>query len=302
MEPAVVDVWLLPRPTALPPLTWLDDAERRRAAALPPDRAVEFVAARRLLRAVLGRRFHAPPGQVRLIARCSRCGGPHGQVRVVPGPKAEGRPGPDLAAAGVVLQCHVSISRAGPLIAVATAELPVGVDVESVDAVSAAPVADVALSAAERDRHSLLPRKDRPTDLARTWARKEAVLKVLGTGLELDPSSFTVTCPVTAVDAPGGALAVAVADLAPGSGGDAASLGAGLPRESAADGEVAGGDVREAPDARGAGYAWDAENVVGAVAVVGAARPSVRVHDGGAVLARASWTAARTPRTLPPCT
>ncbi|GAA4285947.1 4'-phosphopantetheinyl transferase family protein [Georgenia daeguensis] len=238
MGRAEVDVWLLPRPTVLPPLAWLDDAERTRAATLPPGRAAEFVAGRRLLRAVLGQRLGLPPDQVPLVARCPRCGDPHGQVRVLAG-----------------APWHVSVSRSGPLVAVATAELPVGVDVESVAAVGAAPVADVVLSAAERERHSRLRAGERPADLARTWARKEAVLKALGAGLELAPSSFTLTVPVTTVGAPLDAPAVGASD-----GGVAVAVA------DLGDGEV---------------------GAVGAVAVVGVAGLAVRVHDGAAVLAGA---------------
>jgi 4'-phosphopantetheinyl transferase len=259
MERAEVDVWLLPRPAELPPLSWLDDAERSRAAALPPGRAAEFVAGRRLLRAVLGERLGVPPANVPLVARCARCGGPHGQVRVGRTEPGDGPP-----------PCHVSVSRSGPWIAVATAELAVGVDVESVAAVAAAPLADVALSAAERERHSLLPTGERAADLARTWARKEAVLKALGTGLDLDPSSFTLTCLATTVPMAGGTSLVAVADL------DA-------------------GEVTSAAHLRGTGGPGDPGEAVGAVAVAGVDRAVVRVHDGVAVLVRAGSGTARPP-------
>jgi 4'-phosphopantetheinyl transferase len=241
MGRAPVDVWLLVPPLDPPPLTWLDDVERRRAAALAPGPAARFIAGRQLLRAVLGGRFGLPPGEVRLVARCIRCGGPHGQVGVVRTEQGAGGAPP----------CHVSISRSGPLVAVATAEVPVGVDVESVEAVGAAPLADVALSADERERHVRLPHDERPVDLARTWAGKEAVLKALGAGLDVDPSSFTLTYPSTTVGAAlerrRDATTVAVAEPWNGPGG----------------------------------------GVVGAVAVAGVSSLALRVHDGAAALSRA---------------
>jgi len=296
MGRAPVDVWLLVPPLDPPPLTWLDDVERRRAAALAPGPAARFIAGRHLLRAVLGDRFGLAPGEVRLVARCIRCGGPHGQVRV--GWTEEG--------SGGAPPCHVSISRSGPLVAVATADAPVGVDVESVEAVGAAQLADVALSADERARHTGLPHDESPVDLARTWAGKEAVLKALGTGLDVDPSSFTLTYPATTVGGlattvglpasagPGGGpdrtadsrpretATVAVADLALETGrrGGLARLRGAAPRGSAPGGGAVPWGGSEPWNGPGGG-------VVGAVAMAGASSLALRVHDGGAALSRA---------------
>lgn len=63
---------------------------------------------------------------------------------------------------------HVSLSRSGPHLVTVIADSPVGVDVE---------VAHV-------DVHpSLVLAPGETGDLARTWARKEAILKARGTGL-----------------------------------------------------------------------------------------------------------------------
>lgn len=219
----------------------LDDAERARAHALPAAVAERFVLGRVLLRAVLGQHLACDPAAVRLDVRCARCGGPHGRVRVA-GPLGDAATAP-----------HVSLTRSGPLVAVAlSVHVPVGVDVESVAAVSAAPVADVLLSPEELDAHRALatdPGADPAAGaarLARAWVRKEAALKALGTGLAADPTAWALRPPehrLPGVDAlaPGG---VAVADL---------DLGAGL---------------------------------AGAVAVVSAAASGleVRRHDAGSVL------------------
>jgi 4'-phosphopantetheinyl transferase len=251
MKRAEVDVWLLAQPGAAVPLDWLDDVERTRAATLSPRQAAGFVAARRLLRATLAERLGVPPADVPLLARCATCGGPHGQVRVGRTELGDGAP-----------PSHVSISRSGPLVAVAMAELPVGVDVESVAAVGSAPLADVALSSGERERYALLPPGERPATLARTWARKESVLKALGTGLDRDPSSFSLTLPATRVGEAGSSeRTVTVADLPP-------SLEAVTPH-------TAGIAVTDTADA------------VGAVAVAGVADVRVCLHDGAALLSRA---------------
>lgn len=223
-EPVVVDVWTVPVGTADPPGTGvtparaavLDEAERARARALPPQAAERFVLGRVLLRAVLAQRLGCSAAAVGLQVRCVRCGGAHGQVRVVGLPGGQGAP-------------HVGLTRAGPLVAVAlTVAGPVGVDVESVSAVSAAPVAGVLLSPGELAGHRALPADAVEAALARTWVRKEAVLKALGTGLTVDPSGWSLGSPppgVPGVDAvaPGGVV-LADLDLEPALAGAVAVL------------------------------------------------------------------------------
>ncbi|QTE31156.1 4'-phosphopantetheinyl transferase family protein [Pengzhenrongella sicca] len=173
-----VDVWVVAPGAADPEplLATLDAVERARAAALPTDQASRFVFARALLREVVGARLGCPAGEVVVRARCAACGGPHGQVEVVV--RDAGAPAP-----------HVSLTRAGPLIAVAVSDAGrVGVDVESPAAVAAARLADVALSPGEAAAHAGRPSADQATALARTWVRTEATLKALGTGLRIDPA------------------------------------------------------------------------------------------------------------------
>uniref|UniRef100_UPI000A3F72D0 4'-phosphopantetheinyl transferase family protein n=1 Tax=Cellulosimicrobium cellulans TaxID=1710 RepID=UPI000A3F72D0 len=100
---------------------------------------------------------------------------------------ATGHGKPELAAA-LAAGLHVSVSTAPGLLAVAVSdEGPVGVDVESVAAVGAAPVADVLLHPREAAAG--------PRALARTWVRKEALLKATGHGLVVPPAELVVAGP-----------------------------------------------------------------------------------------------------------
>lgn len=208
---ATVDVWVVePGVADVGPLfARLDEVERARVATLPADQASRFVVARALLRSVVGSRLGCPAGEVGLRTRCPVCDGPHGQVEVVL--RDDGLPVP-----------HVSLTRAGPLIAVAVSDVGrVGVDVESCAAVAAARLADVALSPAERAAHRRRSPDQRTTALARSWVRKEAVLKALGTGLRVDPALLdthrrTAALPgrgLPGVESGGGRLRVEIADL-----------------------------------------------------------------------------------------
>ena len=220
----VVDVWVVERgtrPTAQG-LATLDGPERERAAALPDGAAQAFVLGRVLLRVAVAARWACPAAQVQLRATCPVCGGPHGPVRVLgPGPaRPAGRPS----------SLHVSVTRAGPVVAVALcADAPVGLDAESRAAVAAAPLADVALSPDELARWAALadlPGRGgrRRRALASAWVRKEATLKALGTGLAVAPADVRLHRPrrgvgaglrgVDAVTSSG----VAVADLRLGPG------------------------------------------------------------------------------------
>lgn len=222
--PRDVLVWTAPRSWPLPPhcAQWLDDIEQTRAATMPPAERETFVLARALLRGALGAVLGADPGHVTLTAACP-CGRPHGRVRVGSGPRGR-------------RSLHVSVTRTGPLVAVAVAARPVGVDVTSVATASRAPLVDVALGPGEAAWWAG-DVVDRPFALAQAWARKEAVLKAVGTGLDLAPSAVDVRGPLTRVALDGRTTTVRIVDLPvrAGQAGAVAVVAAGRdPRSRAA--------------------------------------------------------------------
>lgn len=102
---------------------------------------------------------------------CPTCGGTdHGKPEV-----------PAALAAG----WHVSVAHtATRLVVAAGAAGPCGVDVEDVEAVGRAPVEPVLLAPEERADAGAASAER----LARTWVRKEALLKAMGHGLAVDPA------------------------------------------------------------------------------------------------------------------
>lgn len=109
----VVDIWwsdLRVMDRRLLPL--LDPVEAARAAGLEGAADLgRFVVGAVLLRVAVGRTTGRHPWSVAVDRTCDDCGRPHGR------PAVEG--------------VHVSVAHAGPLVLVATAAGPVGVDVES---------------------------------------------------------------------------------------------------------------------------------------------------------------------------
>ena len=85
---------------------------------------------------------------------------------------------------------EVSLSRSDDFVAVAiSTALPVGIDIESIHAVSFAGFPAAALHPDEReDLETTSPRHLRRR--AVTWVRKEAALKSLGIGLRTDPAGL----------------------------------------------------------------------------------------------------------------
>ena len=208
---AAVDVWVAePVDDVLGPwLHLLDAAERARAATLPVRQASRFVQARALLRGVLGARLRCPAADVTLQVVCPGCGGEHGPVLLA------GGAGPFL-----------SVTRAGPLIAVAVTDHgPVGVDVESYAAVAAAPLAGIGLAVTG---HRHLRRAADPRAPARAWVSTEAALKAAGTGLRTDPADVEIRSRHgrrTAVTTDGRRAALVDLDLGPGLAGAVAVAG-----------------------------------------------------------------------------
>lgn len=206
----------VPRAMALHDLATLSPPERVRVggAATTEEatrRAAAYVLARRAVSLVLAER----PALVELDRTCSRCGQPHGRPRVV-------------TDAGLHLSVSHARAPAGdgdtvPVVAVALTRLaPVGVDV-----LFARETAFGGFDAVARHRDDTPSPDDRSR--ARVWARKEAVLKAIGSGLELDPSSFPAPCPGAVARLGPDRVPVAVADLelagaASGSASDARGL------------------------------------------------------------------------------
>lgn len=165
----------------------LDAEERARAGAFhrPRDRDA-YVVAHATLRGVLSLLLGIPAGELPLMREpCAGCGGPHGR--------------PALRTSGV----HFSLSHSGDLVMVALAPTPVGVDVEGLATAQAVLGAQSALHVAEAAELARLPAHERSAAFTRTWVRKEAYLKGLGTGLVRDPAlDYVGTGPRPAVPAP----------------------------------------------------------------------------------------------------
>ncbi|GAA2735053.1 4'-phosphopantetheinyl transferase family protein [Streptomyces nogalater] len=142
--------------------------------------AAEFLTAAALLRAVLGRHAGIAPADVRVDRRCPDCSGHHGRPRPLDSP-----------------ELGVSVAHAGGRVAVAVAHgMRAGVDVErsgrvtDADSLSAA-VCSPGEAEYVRAQHPAL----RPRVLVDLWTRKEAVLKLLGTGLRVPPRLLEVAAP-----------------------------------------------------------------------------------------------------------
>jgi len=120
---------------------------------------------------------------VSLTQQCQHCGATdHGALRIHLAGGTKG--GPTL---------HVSLARSGDRLALAvTAAGPVGIDLESVQAVSRAPLTEVLLSPSEADALARLGPPGSEAALAALWTAKEAVLKAAGVGLRVDPRELTI--------------------------------------------------------------------------------------------------------------
>ncbi|MFE2555641.1 4'-phosphopantetheinyl transferase family protein [Streptomyces sp. NPDC059352] len=199
-----VQVWALPVPVgasqATLDLTVLDEGERRRMAAFVRDGdRVLYGFAHVALRTILSTLTGVAPGVLRFArALCPCCDKPHGR--------------PVLTSASR----EFSLSHSRDLVLIGIAPTPIGVDAEPVPAPGVAEQLAKVLHPAERDEVEAALPKDRPAIFARLWARKEAYLKGLGTGLGRDLAADDVRGAVEgwqltdlSVD-PGHAAAVAV--------------------------------------------------------------------------------------------
>lgn len=169
-----VHVWALRVPGGLPEssldLSVLDEEERRRMAAFlhSRDRAV-YAFAHVALRGVLSGLTGVAPQALRFTrAPCPCCREPHGR--------------PVLESASP----EFSLSHSRDLVLIGVAPVAIGVDAEPVPESEVAEQIAQLLHPAEREEVEAAAPEDRPAAFARLWARKEAYLKGLGTGLGRD--------------------------------------------------------------------------------------------------------------------
>lgn len=92
-------------------------------------------------------------------------------------------------------EIHFNVSHSENLATIAlTRERPVGIDVEAIDATrEVLPLARTAFSPIERIALSAMTSEQQIAAFFRGWTRKEAYLKLLGTGFSLSPESFTIS-------------------------------------------------------------------------------------------------------------
>jgi 4'-phosphopantetheinyl transferase len=149
----------------------LSRQERDRAASYrhEPDRT-RFVVAAALLRLVVGERLQAAPWQVPVRRRCAHCGAAHGRPVIV----------------GTGLGVSVSHARDRVVVAVTRAGA-VGVDVEEVREIDVDALTPMVLTA---DEGTSSPTR---AGFFATWVRKEAVLKSLGTGIDVPMTALSLT-------------------------------------------------------------------------------------------------------------
>ncbi|MET8772983.1 4'-phosphopantetheinyl transferase superfamily protein [Streptomyces sp. NPDC004658] len=183
--PGAVDLWLLryPGPHSVGrrlAVDELDARERARAASFRrPWDALLYTAAHIALRRLLAARLGLPPREVAYIREpCPGCGGPHGRPALRPRP-GSGPPG-----------LHFSLSHSSGRALLGLAAVPVGVDVQRIPAATTTEVCTRLLHPGERAELAELaelPPQRLAAAFAQVWARKEAYLKGLGTGLGHPP-------------------------------------------------------------------------------------------------------------------
>ena len=145
--------------------------------------AVGAALVRCLAASVLG----SSPGDVAVDRTCPDCGKPHGR--------------PVLTEPSTGHGLQVSVSHSGGLVGVAVAQHPIGLDVEAVDRrVDLLSLAEVFLSPVELEALESAGLGEDPEHLLLWWTRKEAVLKLLGTGLRQQPTSVSLRLDGDAVD------------------------------------------------------------------------------------------------------
>ncbi|TDW29424.1 4'-phosphopantetheinyl transferase family protein [Cryobacterium psychrophilum] len=163
---------------------------------------------------------------IEITQHCAYCGATEHGRPFVTAP-------PDLADT-----VHVSLSRAGGLTAMAVSfDGPVGIDIEDIAAVRRAGFDEVAFNAAERSELAHLAAAEGDHARAVLWTRKEAILKLTGDGLRVDPRELNPSVAgLTPLSWPGARVDMTHVRLTPITLGHAGLVGtlAHLPKEDPA--------------------------------------------------------------------
>jgi 4'-phosphopantetheinyl transferase len=169
--------WVELRETAPFEEAWLSRQERERASRFADGSLRRrYVASHVALRRLLGQRLDLAPGEV--------------TIELTEGAK------PRLASAQARGLCF-SLARSADIAVIALSDgLETGVDVEHGHPLFVSDdFRELALTARERAALDRMPPALRAPAARRWWVRKEAVLKALGTGLRVPPSSIDVADP-----------------------------------------------------------------------------------------------------------
>ncbi|HTX96949.1 MAG TPA: 4'-phosphopantetheinyl transferase superfamily protein [Mycobacterium sp.] len=142
----------------------LSEAEQQRAGriVIPAERR-RMIARRTVLRSLLGDEFAVPPASLELERRCDQCGKYH--------------PAPIVSQER--RDCHWSTSSVDDMFVMATAPMPIGIDIESADATTS--WHQVAQRYYTADEVSAIGASSEV--FTQFWAYKEAFLKGEGVGL-----------------------------------------------------------------------------------------------------------------------
>jgi 4'-phosphopantetheinyl transferase len=180
------EIWIASIPEFTQHQTALDGVltpeERAHVSHLRGGRATARLS-RGLLRLVLARYLNLPPAEIAIDRTCPDCGRSHGRPRL--------RRRHETAMEAI----EFSVTHGGDLLVLAFAgSPPVGVDVEPVGALEdvRAELVDFTLTAAERVRLLEVPAPERTRIFLRHWTGKEAILKALGTGLDVEPQAVSL--------------------------------------------------------------------------------------------------------------
>jgi 4'-phosphopantetheinyl transferase len=178
-------------------LTPEERAEVHRAAGVQETSRLS----RGLLRLILARYLNLPPAEIEIDRSCPDCGRPHGKPRLSRGPETaietskRDDPLEPPRGSAAVEAIEFSVTHGGDLLVLAFADnTPVGVDVEPIGALQdvGAELLDFTLTAAERLRLLEVPAPQRRRTFLRHWTGKEAILKALGTGLDVEPQAVAL--------------------------------------------------------------------------------------------------------------